>query len=575
MALITIDLDEIRGFGLADVLVLCLLVALLGGLVVLGRSWGAPFVAAAHIDLAPLALVGYSLLSLSRAAASIMISLVLTLWWGLWAAKSRRAERVLLPLVDILQSIPVLGFMPGLVLAMVGLFPGNRVGLELSAILLMVTSQAWSMVLVFYKSCTSIPRDLRDMAEASGLSGWRRFINLELPAGAGALVSNGMLTMAGSWFFLIAIETFQLGNRDFRIPGVGSYMAAAIEAGDINAMLWALGAMGIIVVAVDQIVWRPLLVYAWRFRLDTGDDAPPSSWVSSFLDRSVRARRLTESLGRQLWAITRRPVPATLAVPVTVPLNMGRKVLRPRRLEMLALSLGTLFLALGGWRLLSLLMEVGWRDWAGLWSQAGLTLARIVAATLLASLVALPLGVAIGLDARMARWAQPLTQIVASYPATMLFPAFVVVLMALGVGLDLGAAALMVTAVFWTILFHAIDGAAAIPRELREAWAAYGVRGPGRWKRFLFPSMLPSLLVGWETAVVAAWNASIVTEYLRLHGRTLSASGLGATINQASEAGNFPLLTAAVLVMVVVVTATNRLFWHRLFDLAHRLQDKS
>ena len=573
MALITIDLDEIRGFGLADVLVLCLLVALLAGLVVLGRSWGAPFVAVAHIDLAPMALVGYSLLSLSRGAVAILLSLGLTLWWGLWAAKSRRAERVLLPLVDILQSIPVLGFMPGLVLAMVGLFPGRRLGLELAAILLIVTSQAWTMILAFYKSCTDIPRDLRDAAEASGLRGWRRFFSLEFPAGAGSLVTNGMLAMAGGWFFLIAIETFQLGSQDFRLPGVGSYMAVAIEQGDLNAMLWALAAMAAIVIAVDQLVWRPLLVFAWRFRLEGDDSAPPTaSWVADFFTRSVRARRLTESLGRQLWALLRRGVPAPLAV---APLRAGRGILRPRRLEMLALGLGALLLAWCGWRLLSLLQGVGWRDWAGLWSEAGLTLARVLAATAIGSLLALPLGVGLGLNPRTARWAQPMIQIVASFPAPMLFPAFVVVLMALGVGLNLGAAVLMATATFWTILFHTLDGAAAIPRELREAWAAYGVRGFGRWRRFLIPSLLPSLLVGWETAVVLGWNASIVTEYLALHGRTLTADGLGATINRATETGDFPLLTASVLVMVAVVVATNRLFWHRLFDLAHSLQDKS
>jgi len=573
VALITIDLDEIRGFGLADVIVLCLLVALLAGLVVLGRTWGAPFVAEAHIDLAPMALVAYSLLSLSRAAAAMLISLGLTLWWGLWAAKSRRAERVLLPLVDILQSIPVLGFMPGLVLAMVGLFPGNRVGLELSAILLMVTSQAWNMILAFYKSCSTIPRDLRYAAEASGLSGWRRFMSLELPAGAGALVTNSMLSMAGSWFFLIAIESFRLGRQDFRLPGVGSYMLVAIEKGDITAMLWALGAMAVIVVAVDQLLWRPLLVAAWRFRLEGAEGLPPApSWVAGLLERSVQARRLGEALGRRLWDGIRRGVQAP---PVIVPLRAGRKVLGAKRLETLALGLGALLLVLGGWGALPLLQKVGLSAWGGLLAQAGLTLARILAATLVASLVALPLGVALGTDARTARWAQPLIQILASYPATMLFPAFVVVLTALGVGLNLGAVALMVTATFWTILFHAIDGAAAIPWERREAWAAYGVRGLGRWRRFLLPSLLPSLLVGWETAVVAGWNASIVTEYVRLHDSTLTATGLGATINMATENADFPRLTAAVLVMVAVVVATNRLLWHRLFDLAHRLQDKS
>jgi NitT/TauT family transport system permease protein len=571
VAQITIDLDEIRGFGLPDVVVLCLLVAFVAGLAVLGRSWGAPFVAEAPIDLGNWSLVGYSLLSMTRGLLAILVSFGLSLWWGLWAAKSRRAERVLLPLVDILQSIPVLGFMPALVMAMVGLFPSNRVGLELTAVLLLVSSQAWNMVLAFYKSCTSIPRDLSDAADASGLRGWRRFVSLELPAGSRGLVWNGMLSMAGGWFFLVAIESFQVGRQGFRLPGLGSYMATAIEAGDVSAMLRALAAMAVIVVAVDQLAWRPLLALAWRFRIAEGDEDPVSSWFGDLLTRMLRGKRLTESVARRAWNLVRRR-----GAPVVAPLRAGgRKVLLPKRLETAALFLGALLLGWGGWRLATLLGQVAWTDWRALLLQAAETLLRILAATALASLVALPLGVELGLSRRTSRWARPFIQIVASFPAPMLFPALVVVLTALGVGLNLGAVALMVTATFWTILFHTIDGAAAIPGDLREAWAAYGVRGTGRWRRFLLPSLLPNLLVAWETALVAGWNASIVTEYVHLHGATLTADGLGSTINQATEAGNFPLLTAAVLVLVAVVLATNRLIWHRLFDVAHRLQDRS
>jgi NitT/TauT family transport system permease protein len=573
VALITIDLEEIKGFGLADVLVLCLLVALLAGLVVLGRSWGAPFMAVAHIDLSPWSLVGYSVLSLSRGFAGILISLVLTFWWGLWAAHSKRAERILLPLVDILQSIPVLGFMPGLVLAMVSLFPRSRIGLELAGILMLVTSQAWNMILAFYQSNTSIPRDLRDAADAAGLKGWRRFLSLELPAGAGPLVWNSMLSMAGGWFFLIASETFQLGAQDYRLPGVGSYMAVAMDQGNVAAMFYAILAMAIIVVAVDQLVWRPLLAFAFRFRLDERDNSvPPSSWMGDFLGRSLRMQRFIESMGRQAWNLVRRSFDNQVARPLLRPLRFGRRLARLERLEMAALALGTFLLAWMGWRLFSLLQGLTLREWAALWSQAGLTLMRIIAATVLGSLWAIPLGVRIGLEPRVARWAGPLIQITASFPAPMLFPAVLVLLMALGMDLNIGSTVLMMTATSWYILFNTIAGASAIPHEQREAWAAYGKRGWLRWKKFLLPALLPSLLVGWETAVGGAWNASIVTEYLHMHGQTYTASGLGSTINLATERGDFDLLTASVLVMVVVVVATNRLFWHRLYDLANRMQ---
>ncbi len=573
MALITIDLEEIKGFGLADGLVLGLLVALLAAIALLGASWTGPYVAAVEIDLSAKALVGYSLLSLTRGFAGILISLMLTFWWGLWAARSRRAERVILPLVDILQSIPVLGFMPGLVLGMVHLFPGRRIGLELAGILLLVTSQAWNMILAFYQSVSSLPRDQRDAAEFAGLSGWRRFFSLELPASMSPLVWNSMLSMAGGWFFLVASETFQLGNQDFRLPGVGSYMAVAMERGDIQAMLNAVLAMLLIVVAVDQMLWRPLLAWAHRFRSDDLEVAPrPSSWMFDVLTRSQRVQRLGESLARQAWALLRRGARPALR-PMRAPLRFGKRLAQDQgRVALGTLGLAGLALALawGGWRLLSLLRDVKLEQWAALWSQAGMTLMRIIAATVLGSLWAIPLGVRIGMNPRLTRLLQPVIQIAASFPATMLFPALVVVLFWMGIDLDFGSVLLMMTATSWYILFNTIAGASAIPQEQRDAWTAFGGGAWSRWRRFLIPAMLPSLLVGWETATGGAWNASIVTEYIRLHERTYTAQGLGAVINLATENGDMALLTASVLVMVVVVVAMNRLFWHRLYDLAAR-----
>jgi len=571
LSLITIDLDEIRGFGLADLLVLSLLVALMAGLVVLGKGLGAPYVPEPALDLTTHALVVDSLWTLVRGFAAIGLSLVLACWWGLWAASSRRAERLLLPLIDILQSIPVLGFMPGLVLGMVGLFPSSRLGLELAGVLLMVTAQAWNMILAFYQSNKAIPRDLSNAADAAGLKGWRRFVSLSLPSGARPLAFNAMLSMAGGWFFLMAIEAFQLGDKSYRLPGLGAYMATALEQSDSAAMGRALLAMAVIVVAVDQLVWRPLLAFVSRFQLDgTGDGTAPSSWVANLLQRSQGARRLLELLGRKTWQLLRLSVNNKLARPMLKPLRTGAG---GERLEVLALGVAAALLAWIGWRLLSLLQPVSLHDWAGLWSQAGLTLLRVLAATALASLVAIPLGVRLGLDAGSRRWAQPLIQIAASFPATMLFPLVLGFWMGAGLGVGAGSAVLMVGATFWTILFNSMAGAAAIGLDQREAWAAFGRRGWPRWKDFLLPALLPDLLVGWETAMVAAWNASIVTEYLRVHGATATTEGLGATINLATEKGDFGLLTAAVLVMVVVVVATNRLFWHRLNDWAKKLRD--
>jgi NitT/TauT family transport system permease protein len=577
MALITVDLEEIKGFGLADVLVLLLLVALLAAVAVLGRTWGQAYVPVVQIDLAPSSLLWYSFISLSRGCAGIAISLVLTFWWGLWAARSSKAESVLLPLVDILQSIPVLGFMPGLVLGMVALFPHSRIGLELAGILLLVTSQAWNMILAFYQSLRSLPPDLAMAADAAGLRGWKRFMTLELPSGLNPLVWNSMLSMAGGWFFLVASETFQLGKQDFRLPGVGSYMGVAMEKGDTTAMVWAVAAMLAIVVGTDQLLWRPLLKWSFRFRLDEKDDELPGSWMYDLLARSARAQGVMESLARQLWGLLNRGMrqPLTPLKPVLRPVlkpfrETGRRLAGVDQLENFLLGLLALGLAWGGWRLWSLLQPLGWRDWAALWSQAGLTFVRIFFAVALGALWAIPLGVKIGLDRRLSRLFGPVIQIAAAFPAPMLFPAVVVVLFYFGVSLDYGSVLLMMTATSWYILFNVIAGASAIPDDLKQSWAAFGSGGWLRWKRFLLPVLLPTLIVGLETATGGAWNASIVTEYLRLNDQTYVAQGLGATLNLATENGDMALLTASVLVMVVIVVGMNRFVWHRLYDYASR-----
>jgi NitT/TauT family transport system permease protein len=580
VALITVDLEEIKGLGLADALVLLLLVALLAAVAVVGRTWGQAYVPMAQIDLSIGSLAWYSVLSLSRGCAGIAISLVLTFWWGLWAVRSARAEAVLLPLVDILQSIPVLGFMPGLVLGMVALFPHSRTGLELAGILLLVTSQAWNMILAFYQSLRSLPQDLTHAADAAGLRGWRRFATLELPGGMNPLVWNSMLSMAGGWFFLVASETFQLGKQDFRLPGVGSYMAVAMEKNDVHGQFLAVMAMLIIVVGTDQLLWRPLLKWSARFKMDDTEEQLPSSWMFDLLAKSERAQRLGESVARQLWRLFLRGVkqPRRVVRPVLKPMlgplrRSASQLASAERLETLMLGLLALGLVWGGWILLSLLEGMTLRDWAALWSQAGFTFLRISVAVLLGSLWAIPLGIKIGMSPRLLRWLGPVIQIAAAFPAPMLFPAVVVLLFYFGVSLDYGSVLLMMSATSWYILFNVIAGAGAIPQEQRQAWAAFGPNGWAKLKHFLLPALLPSLIVGWETATGGAWNASIVTEYLHLNGQTyFTHQGLGATLNVATEKGDLGLLTASVLVMVAIVVGMNRFVWHRLYDYANRHQ---
>lgn len=570
MALITIDLKELKGFGIADLVVLMLLVALVAGLAVLGQQWGSPYQATVQIDLSPKALLGYSFLSLSRGFGAYIISLAVTFWWALWAARSKAVERVIIPLVDILQSVPVLGFMPGLVLGLVKLFPDSRMGLELAGILLIFTSQAWNMILAFYQSLTSIPDDLKASAELAGLSPVKRFFSMELPCGMNVLAWNSMMSMAGGWFFLTASEAFQLGNQDFRLPGVGSYMSVAMEQGNVAAMVYAVIAMTLMVVAVDQLLWRPLLAWSFRFRLEEQEGLrPPSSWMLDLLQRSKALRSLGERIAAKVISLILTSVPGVVMKPIR------RTVSRTARLEYLETLVVAAFGVAsfwGSWRLLSLLSEISMRQWGSLWAEAGFTLLRTVFATLLGSLWAIPLGVKIGTNPRLAKIFGPVIQMTASFPAPMLFPAVLVVLFSLGLNLEVASVFLMMTGTAWYILFNVIAGASQIPAEQSEAWQLYGgLSRWQRWKRFILPSIFPSLLVGWETAMGGAWNASILTEYFRLNDVTHTAHGLGATINLATEKGDFALLTAAVLVMVLIVVAINRLFWHRMYDIAYRM----
>jgi NitT/TauT family transport system permease protein len=536
---------------------LALLVALLGGLVGvvgLGQRWTAPYRPGVEIDLSLAALPRYALLSLSRGLFAYLLSLAFTLAYGYWAARDRVAERVLLPLLDVLQSVPVLGFMPGVVLALVGLFPTTNVGLELAAIVMIFTGQAWNMAFSFYQSLKAVPPQLAEVAALGRLGPLRRLRWLELPAAAIGLVWNSMMSMAGGWFFLMVSEAFVLGGHDFRLPGLGSYMSVAVARGDGLAVAGSAVTMALLIVLLDQLLWRPLVVWAQRFRLEeSGETEPMTSWFLGWVRRSrladlVRARRRA--------AFTRPAVPTRRVAP-------GAPLAGTLASTLLFVALLGL-LAWGALAVGRLLGAVSLPAWAGLAGDAGLTLARVLAAVALGTLWTLPAGLAIGLSPRLSRVLQPVVQVVASFPAPMLFPVLILALRAAGVPLGLGSVVLMLAGTQWYVLFNVVAGASAIPADLREAARLFRF---GRWQRFrrlYLPAVFPHLLTGWVTAAGGAWNASIVSEYVAAGGTVLSARGLGSTISHLASAGRFPELAAAVVVMALVVVGFNRLVWRRL-----------
>jgi NitT/TauT family transport system permease protein len=380
------------------------------------------------------------------------------------------------------------------------------------------------------------------------------------------LVWNSMLSMAGGWFFLMINEAFRLGDRDFRLPGIGSYMSVAVDQGRTDAMLYAIAAMTLMIVAIDQVLWRPVVVWAQKFRVEEGGNQERmTSWFLTLLRRSRLVAAL-QRLWRRAWTARQRPLVSRPGAGMT-----SGAVTRPAAwVGVLLLALLLAALVLGAWKLAHVLQGVPMVEWATLGGAAGWTLGRVLLATALGTLWALPAGIAIGLSPRLSRVLQPVIQIVASFPAPMLFPIVIAVLAAAGVSLGWGSIVLMLLGTQWYILFNVIAGAMAIPADLQEAARSYRLQGWRRFRALYLPAVFPYLVTGWVTAAGGAWNASIVAEFVTFKGQTLQAHGLGAQISAAAAAADFPRLAASILVMSVIVVAFNRTVWRRCFEFAER-----
>lgn len=554
---------------LVDVVVI---LGLIGGVYALARVaslWSAPLETEVAIDLNASALPGYAFASMVRMVAAYLLSLVFSLVYGRLMATGPWAERLLLPVLDILQSIPILSFMPGIVLALVALFPSNRVGLELAAIVLIFTSMAWNMAFSFYQSLRTLPAELREAATINRLGSWRRFTKLEVPFATIGLVWNSMMSWAGGWFFLIAAEQFTLGQNNFQLPGLGSYLKTAADEGNVGALLLGLATLIVIIVLLDQFVWRPMVAWSEKFRFEqTESGEVATSPVLTALRRSALLEWWTE---RALPAIQdaldnlrvgRRSGPEPLgARPRQRAFQVGRAIL------LIVFGSGGLW---GIFALLRLVASVDLQDWLHILPAAGATLLRTSLALLIGTAWTVPVGVLIGLNPRLARRAQPLVQIAASIPATALFPVLLLILIDLPGGLNIAAVALMLLGTQWYLLFNVIAGAQAIPSDLREAGEMYHVHGWRRWRLLILPAVFPFLLTGLITATGGAWNASIVSEYVNFGGHTYQTLGLGAYIADTANNAEFAQLAAGTLVMSALVILVNRLVWRRFFRMAEQ-----
>ncbi len=564
----TRDVWRRPGLRLVDLIVFAALLALLYGVLRLAPSLNAPFLpktAPSAVSTDPANLPYYAVRSLLRMFIGLILSVLFTFVYATAAARLPRAEKVLIPVLDILQSVPVLGFLAVTVTAFISLFPGSELGLECASIFAIFTSMAWNITFAFYHSLISQPRDLDEAARIMRLTKWQRFWRLDVPSGMIPLVWNGMMSFGGAWFFLAASESISVLNHTYALPGIGSYVAAAIEQGNLGEVGVAIAVMIFMVIVVNVAFWRPMVAWAERFRAEESAAAErPRSVVLDVLRRSAvpdLVSRPFRPAGRLLDKITR---PFGLA---EHPLQ--RRVVRARTGDVFFAGGVSVVVIYGAWRALEYVhVHTGFGAFGPAFVDGAATFGRVVVLLIVSSVIWVPVGVWIGMNPRVSRLAQPIVQVFASFPANFLFPFATAVFVAIHISLNFGGIVLMALGAQWYILFNVIAGASAIPSDLREAMRLMGVHGWLRWKKFILPAIFPAYVTGGITAAGGAWNASIVAEVVSYGRHHLTATGLGAYIAHAVAVGDFPEVLIGVVVMSVYVVGLNRLVWRRLYRLA-------
>lgn len=572
-------------FSVPDVVILFLVATLIYGVVAIGNEWRGDFHPVTEIDLSIWSLPYYTILSAVRGTVAYLVSLGFTLIVGYLAAKSRNAERVIIPLLDILQSIPVLGFLPGLSLGLVALFPHTNTGLELAAIIMIFTGQVWNMTFSYYASLKSVPEDFKEASRVIGFNWKQRLQKVELPFSAVNLAWNSLLSMAGGWFFLIPCEAFTLGDKEYRLPGIGAYMDVAIKQQNRGAICSAVVAMVLLIVLMDFTIWRPILSWVQRFRLE---DVPGAGLTEPLMQVWIREARILrwtkvgyrallhryhsrrmKALGREVTVneFVRERVPQVHRVWVQL---MNRRQ-SPWISKLVFISIWALiccFVGFGALKLLKVLSRVSPATWWILFRDTFWTFLRVFFALAISTIWALPVGIWIGTSKKRIRLAQPIIQVLASFPAPMLYPLVLGVLFSLGISFDWGAMFLMLLGVQWYVLFNVLAGALRIPQELSYALAFMEASRWDRWRVLYLPSVFPALVTGWVTAAGGAWNASVVAEYLFYRGGILKTAGLGATLSVATANEDFSLFAASLTLMVCVVILLNRVVWSKVYQLA-------
>ena len=519
-----------------------------------------------RLSLDPANLPGYAVRTALRMLIALGVSLVFTLTYATWAAKSQRAGTLLVPLLDILQSVPILGFISITVVFFLSLAPGKIFGAELAAVFAIFTSQAWNMAFSFYQSLRTVPEELTEAGRMFGMNAWARFWRIEVPFGMPPLVWNMMMSMSGGWFFVTLSEAISVGHTTIALPGIGSYIAQAIIEKNLHAIFWAIGTMLIVILIYDQLLFRPLVAWADRFRFDNEDsEDQPESWVLNVVRRSTLMDRIAAPFQSFMHRTYR------FSAPLRVPALRTAPAISPRTADIVWALFLILLAAYALWRIYELLAgALGWSDIVGALGLGAITMLRVTLLIALASLIWTPIGVYVGMRPHLAHIIQPVAQFMAAFPANLLFPLAVFVIVRLSLNPDIALSPLMVLGTQWYILFNVIAGAAAMPRELRDVGTNLQVKGWLWWRKIALPAVFPFYVTGAITASGGSWNASIVAEVASWGSQTLRAHGLGAYIADATAAGDFHKIVLGIATMSFFVVVVNRLFWRPLYWYAER-----
>jgi NitT/TauT family transport system permease protein len=547
-----------------------LLPLVLAGLVLLGYG-GAQMTRPYHLGdaipltLDPWQLPYYLLRTTLRMLIALAFSLLFSFAFATAASRWRAAEKILVPLLDILQSIPILGFLAITVTGFIALFPGNLFGVECAAIFAIFTSQAWNMAFSLYQSMRTVPSELQEAARVFQLSPWQRFWRLELPFAMPGLLWNMMMSMSGGWFFVVASEAISVSNQNIKLPGVGSYIAMAIEARDLGAIGWAIGGMLIGITLYDQLFFRPLIAWADKFRFEEGgNEDAPNSWLLTWLRRTDRLKGFVNNAARLLersLVLFRLPHDGTsIAARPRTP--------NPAAARVWDATVAAAVLLAAVWLTRFIHAEVGWGEVAHVFLLGLYTMLRVLVLIAIAALIWVPIGIWIGMNPRWAGRLQGVAQFLAAFPANLMFPVAVVFIVRWHLNPNIWLAPLMVLGTQWYLLFNVIAGASSVPTELRYAARNLGLSGWLRWKRYLLPAVFPSFVTGAITASGGSWNASIVAEYVTWGDTTLQAAGLGSYIAHMTAIGDFPRIALGIGVMCVFVMGMNHFVWRRLYELA-------